>query len=152
MVYGGNGADAGELAETSGDTQTIPSRPVEEICSPHDLCHKRSKHLQGLLKVNHESRGVPWQSPQPASVGPQKCSYDDVRLSLVRFVRGILKPLFKAGVISKEIYKEVAKKTVDKVMGAHCKDENADFLIHEGDRIRKLIGQYVEYCRLKKRN
>lgn len=43
-------------------------------------------------------------------------------------------------------------KTTEKVMKYHPKDKNANFLIKEGDKIKKLAEQYVETAQQTTKN
>jgi hypothetical protein len=47
-------------------------------------------------------------------------------------------------VISVKQYRWAVGKTTEKVMKFHQKDKNANFLIKEGDKVKKLAEQYVE--------
>lgn len=43
-----------------------------------------------------------------------------------------------------QIYREVARKAVDKVMSHHEQAADIEFLLTEGDRIHKLVQQYCQ--------
>lgn len=43
-------------------------------------------------------------------------------------------------------------KTTDKVMKYHCKAKNANFLIKEGEKVKKLAEQYVETVQQKEKS
>ncbi|RAL50988.1 hypothetical protein DM860_005344 [Cuscuta australis] len=60
------------------------------------------------------------------------------------YIKEHIRPLCKSGVISVEQYRWAVGKTTDKVMKFHSKDKNANFLIKEGEKVKKLAEQYVE--------
>jgi hypothetical protein len=60
------------------------------------------------------------------------------------YIKEHIRPLCKSGVISAEQYRWAVAKTTDKVMKYHCKSKNANFLIKEGEKVKKLAEQYVE--------
>lgn len=52
--------------------------------------------------------------------------------------------------ISVKQYRWAVAKTTDKVMKFHSKEKNANFLIKEGDKVKKLAEQYVEAAQEKR--
>ncbi|KAK8484694.1 hypothetical protein V6N11_019532 [Hibiscus sabdariffa] len=60
------------------------------------------------------------------------------------YVKEHIRPLCKSGVISAEQYRWAVAKTTDKVMKYHLVAKNANFLVKEGDKVKKLAEQYVE--------
>nr|ABA96698.2 expressed protein [Oryza sativa Japonica Group]USH99985.1 hypothetical protein [Oryza sativa Japonica Group] len=65
------------------------------------------------------------------------------------FVKENIRPLCKSGVITVEQYRWAVAKTTDKVMKYHSDAKNANFLIKEGDKVKKLALQYVEAAQQK---
>lgn len=65
------------------------------------------------------------------------------------FVKENIRPLCKIGVITVEQYRWAVAKTTDKVMKYHSDAKNANFLIKEGDKVKKLALQYVEAAQRK---
>lgn len=65
------------------------------------------------------------------------------------FVKEQIRPLCKSAVITVDQYKWAVAKTTDKVMSFHRDAKNANFLIKEGDKVRKLALQYVEASQQK---
>lgn len=65
------------------------------------------------------------------------------------FVKEQIRPLCKSGVITVDQYKWSVVKTTDKVMSFHRDAKNANFLIKEGDKVKKLALQYVEASQQK---
>ncbi|KAG7557381.1 Zinc finger RING-type [Arabidopsis suecica] len=60
------------------------------------------------------------------------------------YIKEHIRPLCKSGVINVEQYRWAVTKTTEKVMKYHSKAKSANFLIKEGDKIKKLAEQYVE--------
>ncbi|WVZ69030.1 hypothetical protein U9M48_017887 [Paspalum notatum var. saurae] len=65
------------------------------------------------------------------------------------FVKEHIRPLCKSGVITVDQYRWAVAKTTDKVMSFHRDAKNANFLIKEGDKVKKLALQYVEAAQQK---
>lgn len=65
------------------------------------------------------------------------------------FVKENIRPLCKSGVITVEQYRWAVAKTAEKVMKHHLEAKNANFLIKEGDKVKKLALQYVEAAQQK---
>ncbi|KAG1346680.1 hypothetical protein COCNU_06G005090 [Cocos nucifera] len=65
------------------------------------------------------------------------------------YIKEHIRPLCKSGVITVDQYRWAVAKTTDKVMRYHYKDKNANFLIKEGEKVKKLAEQYVEVAQLK---
>ncbi|OVA00961.1 zinc finger protein [Macleaya cordata] len=66
------------------------------------------------------------------------------------YIKEHIRPLCKSGVITAEQYRWAVSKTTEKVMRYHLKDKNANFLIKEGEKVKKLAEQYVEAAQQKK--
>lgn len=60
------------------------------------------------------------------------------------YIKEHIRPLCKSGVITAEQYRWAVAKTTEKVMKHHCKSKNANFLVKEGEKVKKLAEQYVE--------
>ncbi|CAL4947731.1 unnamed protein product [Urochloa decumbens] len=65
------------------------------------------------------------------------------------FVKEHIRPLCKSGVITVDQYRWAVAKTTDKVTSFHRDAKNANFLIKEGDKVKKLALQYVEAAQQK---
>ncbi|KAF0918108.1 hypothetical protein E2562_022695 [Oryza meyeriana var. granulata] len=65
------------------------------------------------------------------------------------FVKENIRPLCKSGVINVEQYRWAVAKTTDKVMKYHSDAKNANFLIKEGEKVKRLALQYVEAAQQK---
>ncbi|XP_020588381.1 LOW QUALITY PROTEIN: uncharacterized protein At4g10930 [Phalaenopsis equestris] len=65
------------------------------------------------------------------------------------YIKEHIRPLCKSGVITVEQYQWAVRKTLDKVMKFHHKAKNANFLIREGGKVKKLAEQYAEAAQQK---
>lgn len=65
-------------------------------------------------------------------------------LQVEAYIKEHIRPLCKSGVITVEQYRWAVGKTTEKVMKYHSKERNANFLIKEGEKVKKLAEQYVE--------
>lgn len=68
------------------------------------------------------------------------------------YIKEHIRPLCKSGVITTEQYRWAVTRTTDKVMRYHCKAKNANFLIKEGEKVKKLAEQYVEAAQQKEKS
>ncbi|KAE8671771.1 FtsH extracellular protease family isoform 1 [Hibiscus syriacus] len=67
------------------------------------------------------------------------------------YIKEHIRPLCKSGVITAEQYRWAVAKTTDKVMKYHLNAKNANFLVKEGDKVKKLAEQYVEAAQIKEK-
>ncbi|KAF9594625.1 hypothetical protein IFM89_034247 [Coptis chinensis] len=65
------------------------------------------------------------------------------------YIKEHIRPLCKSGVITVEQYRWAVEKTTSKIMRYHSRDSNANFLIKEGEKVKKLAEQYVEAAQVK---
>ncbi|KAL3818274.1 hypothetical protein ACJIZ3_004179 [Penstemon smallii] len=68
------------------------------------------------------------------------------------YIKEHIRALCKSGVITIEQYRWAVGKTTEKVMKYHSKEKNANFLIKEGEKVKKLAEQYVESAQQKAKN
>ncbi|KAJ6962219.1 hypothetical protein NC652_001008 [Populus alba x Populus x berolinensis] len=68
------------------------------------------------------------------------------------YIKEHVRPLCKSGIITAEQYRWAVAKTTDKVMKYHLNAKNANFLIKEGEKVKKLAEQYVEAAQQKERS
>lgn len=69
---------------------------------------------------------------------------ESIKRKVEAYIKEHIRPLCKSGVISVEQYRWAAAKSVEKVMKYHHKAKNANFLIKEGEKVKRLAEQYVE--------
>ncbi|XP_074317597.1 uncharacterized protein At4g10930 [Silene latifolia] len=79
----------------------------------------------------------------------KKSQSDSVIKKVEAYVKEHIRPLCKSGVITVEQYRWAVGKTTDKVMKYHTKAKNANFLIKDGDKVKKLAEQYIEAAKHK---
>ncbi|KAL5719073.1 hypothetical protein ACHQM5_011904 [Ranunculus cassubicifolius] len=65
------------------------------------------------------------------------------------YIKEHIRPLCKSGVITVDQYRYAVERTTVKIMKYHSKDTNANFLIKEGEKVKKLAEQYVEAAQKK---
>ncbi|XP_015170447.1 uncharacterized protein At4g10930 isoform X1 [Solanum tuberosum] len=125
-----NGVDESKQASESSE-QGNGSSSTASKCpnSPNKLA--KSENLQ----INKKSK---------SSADKESGSNSSVSTKVKAYVKEHIRPLCKSGVISVDQYRWAVDKTTEKVMKYHPKDKNANFLIKEGDKIKKLAEQYVE--------
>ncbi|XP_058095916.1 uncharacterized protein At4g10930 isoform X2 [Magnolia sinica] len=132
--------------EAAADTQF-----VSESCMENSIAG-------GGIPFNHDSsRGE--NSPNHSENAPRKeaksnsINQSDLCHSVTKkveaYVKEHIRPLCKSGVITAEQYRWAVGKTTEKVMKYHSKAKNANFLIKEGDKVKKLAEQYVEAAHQK---
>ncbi|KAK4354562.1 hypothetical protein RND71_026756 [Anisodus tanguticus] len=137
-VQQSNGVDESKQASKSSE-QGNDSSSTASKCpnSPNQLT--KSENLQ-MIKTS-KSLAV-----------KESGSKSSVLIKVEAYVKEHIRPLCKSGVISVEQYRWAVGKTTEKVMKYHPKDKNANFLIKEGDKIKKLAEQYVETAQQQKSN
>ncbi|GAB4857577.1 hypothetical protein Ancab_015486 [Ancistrocladus abbreviatus] len=74
---------------------------------------------------------------------------DSVAKKVEAYIKEHIRPLCKSGVITVKQYRWAVSKTTDKVMKYHSKAKNANFLIKEGEKVKKLAEEYVEAAKRK---
>ncbi|XP_012572159.1 uncharacterized protein At4g10930 isoform X3 [Cicer arietinum] len=98
----------------------------------------KSSNISGTnenLQRKEEKPGIPAQ---------QLTNENLVVKKVEAYIKEHIRPLCKSGVITAEQYRWAVAKTTDKVMKYHSKSKNANFLIKEGEKVKKLAEQYVE--------
>lgn len=73
----------------------------------------------------------------------------DSNLQVEAYIKEHIRPLCRSGVITPDRYRWAVAKTTEKVMKYHLNDKNANFLIKEGEKVKKLAEQYVEAAQQK---
>ncbi|CAI9094335.1 OLC1v1030059C1 [Oldenlandia corymbosa var. corymbosa] len=93
----------------------------------------------------HNAEQTHWKKKSStASSDKQSDAYNFVSKKVEAYVKEHIRPLCKSGVITVEQYRWAVGKTTEKVMKFHSKDKNANFLIKEGEKVKKLAERYVE--------
>nr|XP_016444520.1 PREDICTED: uncharacterized protein At4g10930-like isoform X2 [Nicotiana tabacum] len=125
-----NGVDESKQASKSSE-QGNDSSSTASKCpnSPSQLARNENLQVNKISKSRAEK---------------ESGSNNSVSTKVEAYVKEHIRPLCKSGVISVEQYRWAVGKTTEKVMKYHPKDKNANFLIKEGEKIKKLAEQYVE--------
>ncbi|XP_024985934.1 uncharacterized protein At4g10930 isoform X2 [Cynara cardunculus var. scolymus] len=125
-------AEASELPNGNcSDNSAVPAI-VSHSSGGTDLPPKPLETVQTKEKKSHADKKQ--QS--------DKCS--SVFKKVEAYIKEHIRPLCKSGVITVDQYRWAVGKTTDKIMKYHSKDTNANFLIKEGEKVKKLAQQYVE--------
>ncbi|KAA8528223.1 hypothetical protein F0562_035526 [Nyssa sinensis] len=140
------------LPDKGGEEPSLAE--CEELYGP-DKEPLISKFLEGASMLN--SSGIENSPNHPQTnedVQKEKISNRDtekqsdycnsVAKKVEAYIKEHIRPLCKSGVITVEQYRWTVGKTTDKVMKYHRKDKNANFLIKEGEKVKKLAEKYVE--------
>ncbi|KAL8054002.1 hypothetical protein ABFX02_05G110100 [Erythranthe guttata] len=119
--------------------QTASKEPHGENgdCGPHETEKNNNNNLESKQSKNatKKEKKSSKQAEQNNSVVMKKVE---------AYVKEHIRPLCKSGVITVEQYRWAVNKTTEKVMKYHSKEKNANFLIKEGEKVKKLAEQYVE--------
>ncbi|KAL7111840.1 hypothetical protein ACP275_05G114900 [Erythranthe tilingii] len=106
-------------------------------CGPHETEKNNNNNMESKQSKNatKKEKKSSKQSEQNNSMVMKKVE---------AYVKEHIRPLCKSGVITVEQYRWAVNKTTEKVMKYHSKEKNANFLIKEGEKVKKLAEQYVE--------
>ncbi|KAK4747934.1 hypothetical protein SAY87_014520 [Trapa incisa] len=94
---------------------------------------------QSRINTNREIDGK-----VTANIHRQSSGIDPIAKKVEAYIKEHIRPLCKSGVISPEQYRWAVSKSTDKIMKYHSKAKNANFLIKEGEKVKRLAEQYVE--------
>uniref|UniRef100_A0A453FHR8 Elongin A binding-protein 1 domain-containing protein n=1 Tax=Aegilops tauschii subsp. strangulata TaxID=200361 RepID=A0A453FHR8_AEGTS len=135
--------------EGEGISQAVKLEPGKEKSSSGNQELNR-KHSKGDKLSTHPAESVD-SLKKPADPGNNSASdsSSSVHKKVEMFVKENIRPLCKSGVITVEQYRWAVAKTAEKVMKHHSEAKNANFLIKEGDKVKKLALQYVEAAQQK---
>ncbi|MED6132001.1 hypothetical protein PIB30_015367 [Stylosanthes scabra] len=92
------------------------------------------------------------ETPSEATDKSECDSVKHVTKKVEAYIKEHMRPLCKSGVITAEQYRWAVAKTTEKVMKYHCKAKNANFLIKEGEKVKKLAEQYAEAAQQNRKN
>ncbi|KAJ0964996.1 hypothetical protein J5N97_026134 [Dioscorea zingiberensis] len=121
---------------------------VVEICSGNNLGESSippgcdHSPSQSLISVKAPMDGM-------TMVNSNVDSAKSISRKVEAYIKEHIRPLCKSGVITVEQYRWAVAKTTEKVMKFHYKAKNANFLIKEGPKVKKLSEDYVEAAQHK---
>ncbi|GFS38105.1 hypothetical protein Acr_00g0055710 [Actinidia rufa] len=143
---GGEELSLAEQEELYGpDKEPLMKRfPKSELVKPFD------QTANGVVPEKIEYSGSR-QTAKASELGSESCSENLVVPGVEAYIKEHIRPLCKSGVITVEQYRWAVGKTTEKVMKYHSKEKNANFLIKEGEKVKKLAEQYVETAQQKER-
>ncbi|KAK3161781.1 hypothetical protein QOZ80_1BG0081350 [Eleusine coracana subsp. coracana] len=159
-----NSKDKEKAASSLPDQSTTgdgSAREGEVISKPKNLESGREKSSgdSSSLNIKHPKRDKPAHranggddSKKPTADQAKKSTSDSsssIYKKVEMFVKEHIRPLCKSGVITVDQYRWSVAKTTDKVMNFHRDAKNANFLIKEGEKVKKLALQYVEAAQQK---
>lgn len=132
-----------ESNQPSSDAEKQDNADTKENTAKCDT--KQSENHSMVMKKVKSYTCIDIGSPFPI------CSEIDhiFLLQVETYIKEHIRPLCKSGVITVEQYRWAVGKTTEKVMKYHSKDKNANFLIKEGEKVKKLAQQYVEASQQK---
>ncbi|XP_011626307.2 uncharacterized protein At4g10930 isoform X1 [Amborella trichopoda] len=131
---------------------TIGKVSIDEITEKYGATHYRSftdENSEPIISRGLTTENVPVEESRRSNDGPSNRNYS-VWKKVEAYIKEHIRPLCKSGVITVEHYRWAATKATHKVMRYHCKAKNADFLIKEGQKIKKLADEYVQTAKQKK--
>ncbi|KAJ8764851.1 hypothetical protein K2173_010316 [Erythroxylum novogranatense] len=118
------------------------SSNVTAVCLNSSGGESLLKHSQMSDHVSRADKPVP----------DKQCdNINSVSKKVEAYIKEHIRPLCKSGIITAEQYRWAVAKTSDKVMKYHLNAKNANFLIKEGERVKKLAEQYVEAAQWKEK-
>ncbi|KAG0487512.1 hypothetical protein HPP92_009607 [Vanilla planifolia] len=109
----------------------------------------------GDTSQSHSMGNVQLNSDNTATEEMKKPTNDKSELTtsiskkVEAYIKEHIRPLCKSGIITVEQYRWAVGKAVDKVMKFHYNAKNANFLIREGEKVKKLAEQYLEAAQRK---
>eukprot|EP00210_Caulerpa_lentillifera_P008332 g7948.t1 len=92
----------------------------------------------------------PEETDPPSEIEKKSDIENKKRAQVLAFVKRTLDPFFSANLIDKEVYKQIAKKAVKKIMEVHSSDKSAHFLVHESSQVTSLVHKYIKYFKRKR--
>ncbi|KAI5000135.1 hypothetical protein ZWY2020_004724 [Hordeum vulgare] len=136
--------------EGEGISQAMKLEPGKEKSSSgnEELNRKHSKADKSSTHPAESVDSLKKPAPDPGNNSASDSS-SSIHKKVEMFVKENIRPLCKSGVITVEQYRWAVAKTAEKVMKHHSEAKNANFLIKEGDKVKKLALQYVEAAQQK---
>ncbi|CAI8619599.1 unnamed protein product [Vicia faba] len=160
-----------------GELQSLHGEGRTESQSENNNCHKDEEHVLDKA-VNGAELGnenltenvlVPTITDKSSNISgtdensqrnkeksdipaQQSNNENQIAKKVEAYIKEHIRPLCKSGVITAEQYRWAVAKTTEKVMKYHCKSKNANFLIKEGEKVKKLAEQYVEAAQQNRKN
>ncbi|KAL6845053.1 hypothetical protein ACP4OV_024548 [Aristida adscensionis] len=142
-----NQSPLGNVREVMSKPKNLEPGKEKSSCDNPSL---KSRHPKGDKTTHPTESGEDSKKPTPHHAHKNT---SDASISIYKkvemFVKEHIRPLCKSGVITVDQYRWAVAKTTDKVMNFHRDAKNANFLIKEGDKVKRLALQYVEAAQQK---
>ncbi|KAJ4870696.1 Uncharacterized protein Rs2_09511 [Raphanus sativus] len=136
------------LIEGSADNGLQAKAPDSECESNTHREFIASNFDKSSVQEKKLPKRIPNCNPSEKPSKEEKSKDDGISDAIIKKVEAYIKehirPLCKSRVINVDQYKWAVTKTREKVMKYHSKAKSANFLIKEGDKIKRLAEQYVE--------
>ncbi|KAL7189108.1 hypothetical protein ACSBR1_038886 [Camellia fascicularis] len=139
-----------EKVQCFGSSENLKTSELgSESCAENLVVARVGLHSSGGEDngsgCSQTSKKIPVKEKQSnTDTNKQSNSFNSVSKKVEAYIKEHVRPLCKSGVITVEQYRWAVGKTTDKVMKYHSKEKNANFLVKEGEKVKKLAEQYVE--------
>ncbi|XP_044485820.1 uncharacterized protein At4g10930 isoform X3 [Mangifera indica] len=135
--------EASAKNKCAGETSNV----VTKICAENITCSTSGYNSSGIEKSStcfQTGDRIAKKEATSNACDDNQCCNVNVHQKVEAYIKEHIRPLCKSGVITVEQYRWAVAKTTDKVMKYHSDAKNANFLIKEGEKVKKLAEQYVE--------
>ncbi|KAJ7515650.1 hypothetical protein O6H91_22G022100 [Diphasiastrum complanatum] len=144
-----------EMNMAQSVSQSVAGNVSVENVSPTLENKKNSPRNVDTEAMQHEGEGADFNSEDGQDKGKKEKDGKPagmlLRVAVTEYVKEVLKPTWKEGHMSKEAFKTIAKKAVDKVLGTlqshqvpKTQDKVDHFMSFSRQKIAKLVQGYVE--------
>ncbi|KAJ6393510.1 hypothetical protein OIU77_022875 [Salix suchowensis] len=141
-----------ELADPEASTKHKGSAENENNSSRQDNTTSAGHTYDGETSCDHSQTAESCPKKDSSKINTNKQGdiiTNSVSKKVEAYIKEHIRPLCKSGIIDAEQYRWAVAKTTDKVMKYHLNAKNANFLIKEGEKVKKLSEQYVEAAQQK---
>ncbi|KAJ6426439.1 hypothetical protein OIU84_022111 [Salix udensis] len=141
-----------ELADPEASTKHKGSAENENNSSRQDNATSAGRTYDGETSCDHSQTAESCPKKDSSKINTNKQGdiiTNSVSKKVEAYIKEHIRPLCKSGIIDAEQYRWAVAKTTDKVMKYHLNAKNANFLIKEGEKVKKLSEQYVEAAQQK---
>ncbi|KHN16732.1 Hypothetical protein glysoja_002829 [Glycine soja] len=148
-----------------GESRSLHGDGKTETLSVANDCHNDEKHVldnavnaselgnENLTeKVSEAGENFQRKKEKSDVTAKQTDSVNHIIKKVEAYIKEHIRPLCKSGVITADQYRWAVAKTTEKVMKYHSRSKSANFLIKEGEKVKKLAEQYVEAAQQNRKN
>ncbi|KDP25273.1 hypothetical protein JCGZ_20429 [Jatropha curcas] len=138
------------LVDPEGQAETkVPSQVKHTIVTS---ISQNSCDGENSSNQSRTSENIPKNDKSKIDNNQQSNAVNSVSKKVETYIKEHIRPLCKSGIITVEQYRWAVAKTTDKVMKYHLNAKNANFLIKEGEKVKKLAEQYIESAQQKEKS